>query len=376
MELKKTHLYEFHKKHAKMTEFAGFEMPLWYEGIIQEHLTVRESVGVFDVTHMGRFIISGREAIDFLNSVLTRDVASMNIFQGKLSLICNERGGIVDDVFVFRLKESKFLLIGNAINHEKDYELLSKLSSGFSVNVEDISERTAMFAVQGPKSPEIARRVLGLNLYDLRYGYGRWIEKEGHLFFVSRTGYTGEDGFEIIIWDSPLCSPEKAQRMWEAILDAGRDLGLKPCGLGARDTLRIEAGFCLYGNDINDTITPLEARLDFAVSFEKPYFMGKEALLRQRAEGVKRVRVGFRLLESGIPRPGCKILSNGTLIGEVTSGTFSPLLKCGIGMGYVPPEFSSVGRSIEVQIRDRAVKAGIEDMPFYDTTRYGRKRRI
>jgi len=376
MNLMKTHLYDFHKKYARMTEFAGFEMPLWYEGIIQEHLAVRESVGIFDVTHMGRYLISGGDSEEFLNNILTKDVASMNIHQGQVSMICNEKGGIVDDVFIFRLGESDFLLICNAANREKDYRWMMNFTQGFSVEINDVSEKTAMFAIQGPKSLNVLQVVFEPNLSDLNYGCGRWIKKYGTRIFISRTGYTGEDGFETILWDTPLSSAEKAYEVWEKILKAGREFGIKPCGLGARDTLRVEAGFCLYGNDINETITPLEARLGFTVNFEKQYFIGKEALLKQKAEGVRRIRVGVRLLESGIIRPGHKILFSEEVVGEITSGTFSPILKCGIGMGYVPPEISKPGTPVKVLIRGKEVQAEIAKMPFYDTTKYGRKRRI
>lgn len=372
----KTHLYDFHKKNARMTEFAGFEMPLWYEGIIQEHLAVRNSVGIFDVTHMGRYLISGRDSEAFLNNILTKNIASLNIYQGHVSMICNENGGIVDDVFIFRLEESKFLLICNAVNRRKDYEWIMNFTKGFSVEIKDVSDNTAMFAIQGPKSQIVLQAAFGLNLGDLDYNYGKWIEEHESRIFVSRTGYTGEDGFEIILWDTPLnCAGKaKAYKVWEAILEAGREFGIKPCGLGARDTLRIEAGFCLYGNDIDETITPLEAKLDFAVDLEKQYFIGKKTLLEQRAKGVKRVRVGIRLLESGIIRPGYKILFNGETVGRVTSGTFSPILKCGIGMGYVPPEISKPGTKVKVLIREKETQAEIAKMPFYDTTKYGRRR--
>jgi aminomethyltransferase len=366
----RTHLYEFHKRNAKLTEFAGFEMPLWYDGIISEHLAVRESVGIFDVTHMGRYLITGRDAAKFLDKILTQNVASMKIYQGKISMICNELGGIVDDVFLFRLEEDKYLLICNAANRKKDYEWMIKHACNFSVNIMDISDNTAMFAVQGPKSLNVLHSIFNSNLSDLRFNYFKWVNLDDLKVFVSRTGYTGEDGFELLLWDTPLSNPEKAYKVWEMILESGKEYNIKPCGLGARDTLRIEAGFCLYGNDINETITPLEAKLDFAIKFEKPDFIGREALLKQKTEGVKRVRVGVRSLEYGVLRSGYKILFNGKPVGEVTSGTFSPLLKCGIGMGYVPPEISSPKTSIDILIRGKAVRAEIAEMPFYKTTKY------
>lgn len=372
--LMRTHLYEFHKKNAKLTEFAGFEMPLWYEGIISEHLAVRESVGVFDVTHMGRYLISGKDSAKFLNKILTRDVTSMKIHQGKISMICNEAGGIIDDVFLFRLKEDEFLLICNAVNRKKDYEWMTRHAYTFSINIIDASDNTAMFSVQGPESFNVLRSIFNVNLSDLRPNYGRWVSLHDLKIFISRTGYTGEDGFELLLWDIPLSNPEKAYKMWETILESGKEYNIKPCGLGARDTLRIESGFCLYGNDINETITPLEAKLDFAVQFEKPEFIGKEALLKQKFEGVKHVRVGVRLLEYGVLRPGYKILFDGKPVGEITSGTFSPLLKCGIGMGYVPSEISRPKTSINILIRGKTIQAEITEMPFYKTAKYGKGR--
>lgn len=367
-------MYEYHKKYAFLTEFANFEMPLWYEGIVPEHLAVRESAGIFDVTHMGRYIVSGEGSRVFLNNISTRNVESIKIGQGKYSVICNEAGGIIDDIMIFRLEENVFLIVCNAINRVKDYNWMKMHAHGFSLKIEDLSNNIAMFAVQGPKAIEILQQIVDLDLSGLRYGYGAWTKIKDIDVFISRTGYTGEDGFELFLWNTPLEEYEKAYNLWSAILNVGKDYGIKPCGLGARDTLRIEAGFCLYDNDINETVTPLEARLDFAVNLQKDKFIGKEALLRQIAEGIKRVRVGIRLLERGIPRTGCKILFDKEIVGEITSGTFSPLLKCGIGMGYVLMEYAKPKTTVNIQIRDKCVEAEIVDMPFYDTTRYGRKR--
>lgn len=372
----RTHLYEFHKKHARLTDFAGFEMPLWYEGIVPEHMSVRNSVGVFDVTHMGRYLITGSDSTNFLNFILTRNVSLMDVGQGRYSLMCNEVGGIIDDVFVFRLEEEKFLIVCNASNREKDYSWMKTHVRNFSVKILNISNTTAMFAVQGPKSLNTLQLIMNSSLSNLSYNSGRSMEIDDLNPFVSRTGYTGEDGFELLLWDCPLDKPEKAYKLWNMILEAGKNYGIKPCGLGARDTLRIEAGFCLYGNDINETITPLEAKLEFAVHFEKSSFIGKEALLKQKSEGIKRIRVGFRLLERGVPRPKYKILLNNRVVGEVTSGTFSPLLRCGIGMGYVPPENANPKSLVNILIRGKKVRAEIVDMPFYDTMKYGRKRKL
>ncbi|MEM2341563.1 MAG: glycine cleavage system aminomethyltransferase GcvT [Candidatus Bathyarchaeia archaeon] len=374
MGLMRTHLYEYHKKYAFLTEFANFEMPLWYEGIVPEHLAVRESAGIFDVTHMGRYIVSKEDSRVFLDNISTRDVESIKVGQGKYSIICNESGGIIDDIMIFRLEENVFLIVCNAVNRVKDYNWMKAHSHGFSLKIKDLSNNIAMFAVQGPKAIEILQQIVDLDLSSLRYGYGTWTRIKDIDVFISRTGYTGEDGFELFLWNTPLEEYGKAYNLWSTILNTGKEYGIKPCGLGARDALRIEAGFCLYGNDINETVTPLEARLDFAVNLQKDRFIGKEALLRQVAEGIKRLRVGIRLLERGIPRSGCKILFDKEIIGEVTSGTFSPLLKCGIGMGYVLTEYAKPKTPVNVQIRDKCFEAEIVDMPFYDTARYGRKR--
>ena len=358
-DLRKTHLFNFHKVHGKLTEFAGFSMPIWYKGISVEHMAVRESVGLFDVTHMGRCLISGPQAEDFLNYVTTNDVSSLKPLNAHYSTICNQNGGIKDDFVLSRLEEEVFFMVYNASNRRKDYEWLVKNSKKFDVKVEDVSDRIAMFAVQGPKAEETLGKA---SLQDLstigRFKCG-WIEIEGYKVFVSRTGYTGEDGFEIY------SKSEGAVKVWNAILEAGPPEGIETCGLGARDTLRLEAGLCLYGNDIDEDTTPLEARLSFVVKFEKGDFIGRDALLKQKEEGIKRRRVGIRLLERGIPRPNQEVIINGESVGRVTSGTFSPLLKMGIAMAYLPTEFSKENTEVKVKIRDRLVNGVVVRLPFY-----------
>jgi len=374
MRLMRTHLYEFHRKRGHLVDFAGFEMPLWYEGIIPEHLAVRNAVGIFDVTHMGRCVVDGREAAIFLSYILTRDATSMSVNQGRYSVMCNEKGGTLDDLVLFRLEEERFLLIYNASNRKKDYAWISDHAQSFDVRIKDVSDEIVMFAIQGPKALNTLQSVANANLSGLPFYWGRWTTLGDFRVFVTRTGYTGEDGFEIFLWDIPLTESERAEMLWQTILEAGQEYGIKPCGLGARDTLRLEAGMCLYGSDINEETTPLEAGLDFVVQFEKEDFIGREVLLKQKAEGVKRVRVGIRALDRGIPRPGNKIISNQKEIGHLTSGTFSPLLKYGIGMGYVPTENAQAGTRIDILARKTSIPAEIAEMPFYDTTKYGRKR--
>lgn len=376
MGLIRTHLYDFHRRHGKLTEFAGFEMPVWYEGIIPEHLAVRNALGIFDITHMGRCVIEGKDATSFLNFVLTRDAASMNIGQGRYSVMCNERGGIIDDLIVFRVHQDRFLMIYNAATRQKDYGWLTGHTQAFDVEIEDVSDEVPMFALQGPKAISALQSIANSDLASLRYYWGDWTTIRDFKVFVTRTGYTGEDGLEIFLWDTPLKETERAERLWQTILEAGREHGIKPCGLGARDTLRLEAGMCLYGNDIDEETTPLEAKLDFAVQLEKESFIGKEALSRQKAEGLRRVRVGFRALDRGIPRSGSEVIFEGKKVGYLTSGTFSPLLKCGIGMGYVPPDQSKVGTRLSILVRKALIACEVAEMPFYDIAKYGRRRQI
>ncbi len=374
MELMRTHLFEYHQKHGQLTEFAGFEMPIWYEGIVPEHMAVREAVGVFDVTHMGRCIVEGKDATAFLNYIFTRDIAPLDLGQGRYSVMCNENGGIIDDLVAFRLKNNSFLLVYNASNRRKDYEWINAKAQGFRVTIRDISEETPMFAVQGPKAISTLQPIVGSDLNSLRYYWGTFMTINEFTAFITRTGYTGEDGFEIFLWDTPLAEAKKAVRLWQTILRAGQPYGIKPCGLGARDTLRLEAGMCLYGNELDEKTTPLEAGLDFVVQFDKQDFIGKEAILKQKAEGIRRLRVGIRVLGKGIPRSGNKIFLKEKEIGNMTSGTFSPLLKCGIGMGYVTPELAKIGARIDILIRQNLIPSEIVEMPFYDITKYGRRR--
>lgn len=371
---RRTHLYEFHKKTGRMTLFAGFEMPLWYKGIIPEHMAVRDKVGIFDITHMGRALISGPKSEAFLNYVTTNDVARLTPLSAHYSTMCNEEGGIKDDFILSRLEPEKFLMVYNAANRKKDYEWLVQHSKSFNIKVEEVSDIIAMFAVQGPKAQQTLQKIADSDLSKIERFKCGWTKLDGVNVFLSRTGYTGEDGFEIFVWDTPLSNPAKAEKVWNAILEAGRDFGIESCGLGARDTLRLGAGMCLYGNDIDENTTPLEARLRFVVKFKKENFIGKDALLKQKAEGVKRKRVGLRMLEKSIPRLNYEVWKNGQMIGRITSGTFSPVLECGIAMAYVPTEHAVENSTVMVKIRDKLVKAEVVKFPFYDPTKYGYRR--
>jgi len=374
MTLLKTHINKFHRDYGKLVDFAGFEMPLWFEGIVPEHLAVRNEVGMFDVTHMGRSYVEGNDAVDFIDCILTRDMASTAVYQGKYSVMCNEKGGIIDDLVVFRMEEKGFLMIYNASNRKKDYEWMNTNVRRFSVKIRDVSDTVAMFSVQGPESMNTLQAISEFDLASVGYYRGSWTKVGGFQVFITRTGYTGEDGFEIYLWDTPLDNPDNAMRLWKSILEAGQEHGIKPCGLGARDTLRTEAGMCLYGNDIDESTTPLEAGLDFAVQLDKEGFIGRNSLLKQKSQGLGRTRVGIRLLEKGIPRSGNRIFLDDEEMGELTSGTFSPLLRYGIGMGYVRSDSAKVGNKVYVLLRNRLVRAEIVEMPFYDTSKYGRRR--
>jgi len=374
MESKRTHLYNFHQQRGHLTTFAGFEHALSYEGIIPEHLAVRNAVGLFDITHMGRCTVKGVNAAALLDYLLTRDISPMEINQGHYTVMCNNHGGIIDDLIVFRLEEDAFFLVYNASNREKDYKWIHSHAKDFEVQIRDVSDEVAMFAVQGPKALPTLQSLFNVDLSSMRRYWGRQVSLSNLDVLLTRSGYTGEDGFEVYLWNTPLEKPEKAEKLWQTILKAGEEHGIKPCGLGARDTLRLEAGMCLYGNDIDEDTTPLEAKLTFTVSFEKDDFIGKDALVKQKVESPKRVRVGLRMLKRGIPRHGYGIFLEGEKIGHVTSGTFSPLLKRGIGMGYIPSEHAAIGTRVDIKIRKSLERAEIVEMPFYDTKRYGWRR--
>lgn len=369
----KTHLYQYHAQNGEIVDFAGFAMPMWYKSIVTEALAVRNTVGIFDVSHMGRALVSGEEAESYLNFATTNDVTTLRDGQAHYSLLCNELGGIKDDILVYRLNRTKFLVVFNAGNRRKDTDWLIGLAKHHRIDLQDVSDGVAMFAVQGPKAATLLERLSEVSLS----GFPRFSNTEttldGIRCLVSRTGYTGEDGFEIFVWDAPLDEPESAVKVWQAVLDAGKDLGIRPCGLGARDLLRLEAGMCLYGNDIDENTNPLEAKLGFVVKLQKAGFVGKEAIEEVKTKGLGRARIGLKLLERGIPRAGQEIESD-RKIGQTTSGSFSPTLNTGIAMGYVAPDYSKEGTQVTVNIRDRKVPALVSKFPLYDISKYGWQR--
>ncbi len=343
---------------AKMVEFAGYHMPLQYEGLGIEHETVRNAVGVFDVSHMGEFLISGPKALDLIQKVSSNDATKLTIGKAQYSCLPNDQGGIVDDLIIYKIKEEQYLLVVNASNMEKDWEWISSHNT-MGAEMKDLSMDYSLLAIQGPKAVEAMQSLTevdlaGVKFYHFEVGPFAGIEN----VIISATGYTGSGGFEIY------CKNSEAKQIWNKVLEAGADFGIKPVGLAARDTLRLEKGYCLYGNDINDTTSPLEAGLGWVTKFTKD-FINSDNLKTQKENGVTRKLVGFEMIDRGIPRHDYPIVdANGKEIGVVTSGTMSPSLSKGIGMGYVPTELSKPDSEILVQIRNKQVKAKVVKMPF------------
>jgi len=362
---KRTQVYEYHKKHGNIVDYAGYELPVWFEGIIPECKAVRTHVGLFDVSHMGRITVEGKNAETFLNSLVTNDVSTLSIGQGHYSLLCNPNAGIIDDLTIFRTSQTKYLVVYNAANRDKNWAWLEKHRDP-GAGLRDVSDQSAMFAVQGPKAGQLLRSISGARLEEIDKYSGKEVRVGDLSCLVTRSGYTGEDGFEIYVWNTTSQNPEPALRIWDKLLSAGKHEGLKPSGLGARDVLRLEAGMCLYGNDIDEKITPVEARLNFAVRLDKKSdFVGRGPIQKEKEQGPARVRVGFRITGKGIPRQGQEIVLEDQSIGKVSSGTFSPTLGISIGMGYVPPNISKAGTVFEIKIRERNVSAEVVKLPFY-----------
>ncbi len=357
--MKNTALTHIHSSlGAKMVPFAGYNMPVQYNGINAEHETVRKAVGVFDVSHMGEFILKGENALDLIQRVTSNDAAKL--YDGKVQYSClpNEDGGIVDDLLVYKIDDKTYMLVVNASNIEKDWNWISKFNTN-GVDMKDISDRTSLLAIQGPKAAEALQSLTDIDLGSMEYytfNKGKFAGIDNVI--VSATGYTGAGGFEIY------CDNANAEHIWNAVFEAGEPFGIKPIGLGARDTLRLEMGFCLYGNDIDDTTSPLEAGLGWVTKFSKE-FTNSEALQAQKTAGVTKKLVGFKMIERGIPRHDYEIVdAEGNNIGKVTSGTQSPSLQIAIGMGYVQNKFAKEGSEIYIKIRDNKVKAEVVKPPF------------
>ena len=371
----KTQLHDYHLKNGKVVDFAGFEMPIWYKGIVPETLAVRNHVGIFDVSHMGRAIAQGANAETFLNFVTTNDVSVLKPGQAHYTLLCNERGGIKDDIIVLRVEPERFVVIFNAGNRKKDIDWLKTQAARNHTDLMDVSDETALVSLQGPEAQATLGKLSKVEPSKVpRFGCAE-TEVNRISCLVSRTGYTGEDGFEILVWECPIFNPEKADHVWNSLIAGGKEFGIEPCGLGSRDALRLEAGMCLYGNDIDENISPYEARLGFTVKLAKSDFIGKQALEKQKAEGTKLLRIGLKAATQGIPRPGYEILKNASPIGKLTSGTFSPTLNLGIAMGYVPREHTTEGQTLGIMIRGRRLDAVVTKFPFYPTDKYGWQRK-
>lgn len=356
---RRTPLYDRHlSAGGRVIDFAGWELPVQYSGVLDEHATVREAVGLFDVSHMGELRVTGPDALAAVNRVITNDMGKLVDGQAQYTAVCHPSGGIVDDMIVYRVSATEVFICVNASNRAKDYAHYREHLTG-DCELEDQGDRWAQLALQGPKAPDTLKALFGVDLIgELGSFHFRDVPWSGTTVRVATTGYTGELGVEIYV------VPERAPALWDALMEAGAPHGIKPCGLGARDTLRLEMGFCLYGNDIDDTTTPLEAGLGWVTKLGKGDFVGRDALLRQKADGVPRRLVGVELVDRGIPRHGYPIHSGGQVVGHVTSGTMSPTLKKPIGMGYVPTSLAAAGTEIEVEIRGRNVAARVVKLPF------------
>lgn len=358
--MKNTALSHIHESlGAKMVPFAGYNMPVQYEGVNAEHETVRTAVGVFDVSHMGEFLLTGENALALIQKVSSNDASTLEIGKAQYSCLPNSEGGIVDDLIIYKIKEEQYLLVVNASNIEKDWNWIST-HNDLGVDMKDLSEDYSLLAIQGPKAVEAMQSLTSVDLSQIKYYHFEVADFAGieHVI-ISATGYTGSGGFEIY------CKNSEVEQIWNKVFEAGAAFGIKPIGLAARDTLRLEMGFCLYGNDINDTTSPLEAGLGWITKFTKQ-FTNSENLKAQKEAGVTRKLVGFEMVERGIPRHDYEIVdADGNIIGIVTSGTQAPSLGIAIGMGYVTVPFSTPDSEIYIRIRNKDIKAKVVKMPFY-----------
>lgn len=358
MDPKKTELYDTHVKHGgKMIDFAGYLMPVRYDGDILEHQRVRSGVGVFDVSHMGEFFVKGAGAESFLQKLTVNDVSKLAVGQAQYSAVCNENGGIIDDLIVYRFPD-RYMVVVNASNRAKDLDWFKKWCPA-DVEVIDQSDEISLIAVQGPKAEAVLQDLTDVSLSDIKFYWFAEGEIGGCPAVISRTGYTGEPGFELYVENGV------ATRLWEAIFKAGRPFEIGPAGLGARDTLRLEMKFCLYGNDIDETTHPIEAGLGWITRTNKGDFIGRDSIMKAKEDGILRTLVGFEVEGRIPPRHGYEIASENGPVGHVTSGSYSPSLEKGIGMGYVKVERSGVGTPIVIKARNREIPAQVVKTPFY-----------
>lgn len=362
--LKRTPLHDSHVSlGARMVDFAGWDMPVQYSGPIPEHLAVRRAAGIFDVSHMGEIEVRGADALALVQRVTTNDVAKLQDNQVQYSTMTNDQGGVIDDLLVYRINETYYLLVVNASGADADFDWIRQQAGGLNLEVHNTSDAFALVALQGPRSEFILQRVADHMLDRIPYYWSQQLTVDGVDCRVSRTGYTGEDGFEI------LCHAADALHIWNRLLVIGHDHGLIPCGLAARNTLRLEAAFRLYGNDMDQTTTPLEAGLGWVVKLNKGDFIGREALERQKAAGLKRKLVGFEVLDKAPARDGYPVVVGGTQVGTVASGSYAPFLKKNIGMVYLPIEHARIGTELSIVIRGREVPARVVETPFYKRER-------
>ena len=359
--LKRTPLFDEYAKYGgKTIDFGGWELPVQFSSIKEEHDAVRNRAGLFDVSHMGEIFVEGPDALVYLQKMLTNDISKIAIGGAQYNALCYETGGVVDDLLTYRLEDNRYLLCVNAANIEKDFEWLQQHAEG-DVTLTNASNNYAQIALQGPLSQEVLQTLTDTDLTTIKYfKFQDQVTIGGHRVLVSRSGYTGEDGFEIY------GSPEAIKDLWNKILEAGKDKGVVPAGLGARDTLRFEACLPLYGQELSKDITPLEAGIGFAVKLAKdPQFIGQQALIEQKEKGLPRKSVGIEMIDKGIPRHGYKVFKEGQEIGEVTTGTQSPMTKRNIGLALIDEKFSEIGIELEVEIRSKRAKAVVVETPFY-----------
>ena len=361
--MKNTPFTKFHEDlGAKLVEFAGYKMPVEYSGVNNEHVAVREGVGIFDVSHMGEVWVKGPKAFELVQKITSNDIAKLSLGQAQYSCFPNGKGGIVDDLIVYYFEAEKYLLVINASNIDKDWAWIKKQNETVNAEIENASANIAQLAIQGPKATELLQKLTDVNLSEIKFYHfttGKFARVENVI--ISATGYTGSGGFELYMYNN------EGSKIWEAIMEAGKDFNIKPIGLAARDTLRLEMGYCLYGNDINDTTSPLEAGLAWITKLvDGNDFIDREFISNLKSEGIKKRLIGFEMLERGIPRQHYEILNEkDEIIGEVTSGTMSPMLKKGIGMGYVQVAYKKPDTEIYIKIRKKKLKAKVVKLPFY-----------
>lgn len=359
-ELKRTPLFDSYAKYGgKTIDFGGWDLPVQFSSIKAEHEAVRTKAGLFDVSHMGEVFVEGSESLAYLQNLVTNDVSKVVINQTQYTTMCYEDGGVVDDLLIYRLDETRYLLVVNAANIEKDFEWMQKQAFG-DVKLTNRSNEFGQLALQGPLAEEVLQQLTETNLKDIKpFRLQQHVKINGFETLISRTGYTGEDGFEIY------ASGEAVVALWDKILEVGEGKGVIPCGLGARDTLRFESCLPLYGQELSSTISPLEAGINFVVKLYKEDFIGKEALLKQKENGLTRKSVGIEMIDKGIPRHGYKLFKGDEEIGEVTTGTQSPLTKRNIGLALVKSEYAEIGLELEIEIRNRRLKVKTVETPFY-----------